>query len=65
MVSLPISRQSVQEKENSEFKPIVLYSKLTLCHILLMVERLDKYIPPLSAKEFLIIKALPKQQSLV
>ena len=28
-------RQQVEEKENSEFKPIKLHLKLTLCHILL------------------------------
>ena len=34
----------MEEKENSEFNPVALRLKLTLCRILLMKEGLDKYI---------------------
>ena len=33
------------KKKNSEFKPAVLhFKKLTLCHIVPVVEKLDEYI---------------------
>ena len=35
--------QLVKEKENPEFKPVFTAKKLTLCHILLVVEGLDRY----------------------
>ena len=35
-------RQPVEEKKNSEFKPALLHLKLTLCHILLVVDVLGK-----------------------
>ena len=31
-------------KENSEFKPTLLLVKLTLCHILPILEELGKYV---------------------
>ena len=43
--SLALVRQPVQKKGNSKLKPTVLrLKKLTLCHILLMLERLAKYM---------------------
>ena len=42
--SLALVRQPTQQKENSNFKPTELCLKIDLCHILLNVEGLCKYI---------------------
>ena len=42
--SLALVWQSIKEKESHKFKPAVLYLKLSLCHLLLVVEKVGEYI---------------------
>ena len=37
-------KQAVKKEENSEFKPAVLHLYIDLCHILLVVKGLSKYM---------------------
>ena len=50
-----VMKENNQRKENSEFKPALLFlKKLTSCHILPMKVRSDKYIQLRKAKEVLL-----------
>ena len=56
----------VYEKENTELKPVKIRLKLTLCHILLLLEGLDKYVYKLfiiSRRAYLSISMIDAPQS--
>ena len=44
MSSLDLVRQPVKETKNSTFKKILFYLQMTSCHIVPVMERLDKYL---------------------